>query len=40
MCIGVICESIEYIVDCVICMECNLDINTLEKFVIFLTIGL
>lgn len=31
MCIGVICSSFEYIMDYIICAECDLDISTLEK---------
>jgi hypothetical protein len=29
--IDVICSNFEYIIDCIICAECDLDISTLEK---------
>lgn len=29
--IGVICSSFDYVMDCIIYAECDLDISTLEK---------
>lgn len=31
VCIGIISVSFEYIIDCIICTECDLDIGVLEK---------
>lgn len=31
VCVGVTCASFEYITDCIICRECDLDISAVEK---------
>ena len=31
ICVGVICSRFEYIINCIICVECDLDIGILEK---------
>ena len=39
--VGIICSSFDHIISCIICAECDLDINILEKFCnFFLILGL
>ena len=35
LCVSIVCSSFEYIINCIIYEECNLDINILDKFCSF-----